>query len=204
MSRCTDFYVDFTEKKQYNHKWRRETMRTLKYVIMGLLNQTGMSGYDIAAQLNGALKEFWSANHSQIYPELKKLSDEGLVEYSVEISGSVLERKVYSLTDAGRKEFLDWLNREEPMMPTPKDVFRLRLFFANEMLPGSCTSLLKHELEQHRLRLANLKYMNERFDGVPEQTSPKFGDYLVLLGAIMREETSCAWLEKCLDIVNKK
>ncbi len=177
-------------------------MRTLKYVIMGLLNQTSMSGYDIAAQLNGALKEFWSANHSQIYPELKKLSDEGLVEYSVEISGSVLEKKVYSLTDAGRQEFLEWLNREEPMMPTPKDVFRLRIFFANEMLPGSCTSLLKHELEQHRLRLANLNYMKERFDDVPEQTSPKFGDYLVLLGAIMREEASCAWLEKCLDIVN--
>ena len=53
-------------------------VRTLKYVILGLLSQQSRSGYDLSQELSGALQEFWSANHSQIYPELKRLTEEGL------------------------------------------------------------------------------------------------------------------------------
>ena len=57
-------------------------MRTLKYAILGLLNQKKMTGYDLMKQFESALCEFWSAKHSQIYPELKKLTEEGCVAYS--------------------------------------------------------------------------------------------------------------------------
>ena len=95
-------------------------VRALKYAILGLLSQQSRSGYDLSQALSGALQEFWSANHSQIYPELKRLTEEGLVEYRVEISGTVLERKVYSLTPAGQTEFLTWLHGEEEIAPPPK------------------------------------------------------------------------------------
>ena len=48
-------------------------MRNLKYVILGLLTQKPMTGYEIKQKFEGALSEFWYANHSQIYPELKRL-----------------------------------------------------------------------------------------------------------------------------------
>ena len=54
-------------------------MRTLKYAILGLLNQKKMTGYDLMKQFESALCEFWSAKHSQIYPELKKLTEEALL-----------------------------------------------------------------------------------------------------------------------------
>ena len=53
-------------------------VRALKYAILGLLSQQSRSGYDLSQALSGALQEFWSANHSQIYPELKRLTEEGL------------------------------------------------------------------------------------------------------------------------------
>ena len=177
--------------------------RTLKYVILGLLNQQSRSGYDLSAELSGALKEFWSANHSQIYPELKRLTEEGLVEYRIEISGSVLERKVYSLTPAGKADFLEWLQREEDMIPTPKDIFRLRMFFSNEMEPERRLQLTRHELDQHVARLAQLKeMMSDRFPEIPENSSPQFGDCLVLSGAILREEAACAWLKQCIKMMS--
>lgn len=179
-------------------------VRTLKYVILGLLNQQSRSGYNLSTELGGALREFWSANHSQIYPELKRLTEEGLVSYKVEISGTVLERKVYSLTEAGKAEFLEWLHREEDMTPTPKDVFRLRMFFANEMDPDRRVHLTEHELQMHRDRLAHLKHQQEQFPAVPDENDPSFGDYLVLLGAVMREEAACAWLSRCLEIMGAK
>ena len=177
-------------------------VRTLKYVILGLLSQQSCSGYDLSQALSGALQEFWSANHSQIYPELKRLTEEGLVDYRVEISGSVLERKVYSLTEAGRADFLDWLHREEEIAAPPKDVFRLRLFFANEMDPGRRRELIARELEQHRERLTRLRDKRERFAGLPGPSSPALGDYLVLAGAVEREEAACRWLDWCLRVLD--
>ena len=46
-------------------------MRTLKYAILGMLMQKSMTGYELMQQFESALCEFWTANHSQIYPELK-------------------------------------------------------------------------------------------------------------------------------------
>lgn len=176
--------------------------RTLKYAILGLLNQNSMSGYDISAKLEGSLKEFWSANHSQIYPELKKLTEEGLVEFKIEITGSVLERKVYTLTAAGKEDFTRWLCTKADMIATPKDVFRLRMFFSNEIDDETCLGLVAHELEQHEARLVHLKDIEAGFHGIPDRNSDKFGDYLVLTGAIYREEAAIRWLKRCAEIVD--
>lgn len=65
-------------------------MRTLKYAILGMLMQKSMTGYELMQQFESALCEFWTANHSQIYPELKKLTEEGMVNFKVEISGNIM------------------------------------------------------------------------------------------------------------------
>ena len=66
-------------------------MRTLKYAILGLLSREDMTGYDIAKIFNAELANFWNAKHSQIYPELKRLTEEGLVTFHVVVAGDVLE-----------------------------------------------------------------------------------------------------------------
>ena len=79
-------------------------------------------------EFESALNEFWSAKHSQIYPELKKLADDGLVEYRVEIVGNVLEKKQYSITAKGREDFLPWMQKDVALPPTPKSEFLLQMF----------------------------------------------------------------------------
>ena len=74
-------------------------MGTLKYAILGLLNRNEMTGYELSKEFETTLFEFWNAKHSQIYPELKSLNAEGLIQYRVEITGNVLEKKVYTITD---------------------------------------------------------------------------------------------------------
>ena len=61
-------------------------MRTLKYAILGMLAQKPMTGYDLMQEFESTLNEFWSANHSQIYPELKKLTNEGSITYTMKQS----------------------------------------------------------------------------------------------------------------------
>ena len=174
-------------------------MRTLKFAILGLLNRRPMTGYDIGKEFNFQLAEFWSAKHSQIYSELKKLVDEQLIVFDIEISGDVLEKKVYKITEKGKKDFLKWLKKDEPMEQTPKNIFRLRMYFSNNLDSNTRIHLLNQQLEQHQDRLTFLHSQLKPYDSIPPVDSDAFGDYLVLNGAIIREESSIKWLKFCLD-----
>lgn len=175
-------------------------MRNLKYAILGLLNQQSMTGYELMKQFESALCEFWSAKHSQIYPELKRLTDEGCVKYEIIISGTQLEKKLYSITDTGRKDFMTWLEKDVEFKATPKDVFRLKIFFSSRLDPSLRLEHINSQLVKHQLRLAHLKSNQQKFKKIPDNCSDEFGDYLVLLGAIMREEMNCEWLKKCQEL----
>lgn len=68
-------------------------MRVLKYAILGLLDKGSLSGYDMTSYFKAEIGQFWSAKHSQIYPELKKLTDEGFIEFETVIQGAKLEKR---------------------------------------------------------------------------------------------------------------
>ncbi len=176
-------------------------MRTLKYAILGLLYDRTMTGYELMKEFGSALNEFWSAKHSQIYPELKKLTAEGLISYEIEISGTSLEKKAYSITESGKKDFLSWLSEDTEMEETPKSVFRLKLFYSSHLSREERIHMLESQLKKEQKRLDALRHNQLKFEGIPDQNTPAFGDYLVLKGAIMREESTCAWLEECLTLV---
>lgn len=175
-------------------------MGTLKYALLGLLNQKSLTGYDLMKEFETTVSEFWYAKHSQIYPELKKLTDDGLVEFKVETVGSAMQKKVYSITGKGREEFLDWMLEKCPLEHTPKSEFRLRVFFSSALEPQARLVLLQEQLEKYRGRLKHLQSNFEKFPQVPPQGSDAFGDYMVLMGAIMRDEYICNWLAKCIDL----
>lgn len=179
-------------------------MRTLKYAILGLLNQKSMTGYELMQQFESTLCEFWTAKHSQIYPELKKLTEEGMVEYEIEITGSVLEKKLYTITEAGRRDFMEWLVKEEPLEATPKEKSRLRIFFSNRMKPEERLLFLENLLKRHEERLEHLKENQKKFNGIPDNATDEFSDYLVLTGGVMREEMNCKWLKECICLCNRQ
>ena len=178
-------------------------MRTLKYAILGLLNQKEMTGYDLMKQFESTLCEFWSAKHSQIYPELKKLTEEGCVAYRQEASDNGLEKKLYHITEKGRTDFMSWLSSETPSQPTPKDISRLKIFFCSCLPPEERKFMLEEQVYRHTARLKHLQNNQQKFTQVPASDSDEFGDYLVLMGAIMREETTIEWLKKSLSLLNR-
>lgn len=173
-------------------------MRNLKYAILGLLIDTQMTGYDIAKEFSQALNEFWSAKHSQIYPELKKLEQEGLVSFKIEISGEILEKKVYTITEKGKTDFLSWMKKKSELSSTPKDIFRLKMYFAHNINKNELLVLIEDQKNKHQKRLDYLTLSFAQYNAIPKTGTPDFGDYLVLEGAVMREEMTIAWLNNCL------
>jgi PadR family transcriptional regulator AphA len=96
--------------------------------LLGLLSIGPMSGYDIRQLVPWSIGHFWSESYGQIYPALKRLAADCLVEKRTERQKGRPDRHVYSLTDAGRDELRQWLKL--PVTPAPpRDELLLKLFF---------------------------------------------------------------------------
>lgn len=176
-------------------------MRTLKYAILGLINRQPLTGYDLAKEFNRELVNFWYAEHSQIYPELKKLTDEGLISYETVIQGEKMEKKLYSITEAGRRDLLKWLIKEDPLGPTPKDIFKLKVYFADGLTREQLLAQFESQLAKRRKKLAFLEGFMAKHNVAQDcsnVTSPGFGDYVCLYGAILRETAYIDWLNHCI------
>lgn len=177
-------------------------MRELKYAILGLVKREPITGYDITKYCSGALSKFWDAKHSQIYPELKRLVDEGLVEYKVTIQGEKLEKKLYTITEAGNEELYNWLDTDEPLGPVPKDAFRLRLYFADSLSRMQLRALFKGQIEKLQQRVRTLELSMAELGGVPEMFTPDFAEYLLITGGIYRDKASIDWIKNCMELTN--
>ncbi len=90
---------------------------TLGYALLGLLAREPLSGYDIALIMKERIRYFWSAQHSQIYPELAKLEEDGLVAHEVEKTPGRPDKKVFAITRRGRGVLARWV--EEPFARSP-------------------------------------------------------------------------------------
>lgn len=182
-------------------------MRTLKYAILGLLMRAPATGYDIAKEFGDDLGCFWSAKHSQIYPELKRLTEEGLIRYQTVIQGEKLEKKLYEITDRGKEDFLQWLLQDPPLDPTPKDVFKLRSYYSRWLAEEDYLALLDRQIEK---RTYKYNFLHDRLDEKYHDCDPaalhgnERGDYFVLVGAVMREQTYLDWLRHCREVTRQR
>lgn len=97
------------------------------YAILGCLTVRPMSGYDVKRFLERPISHFWSESYGQIYPTLKRMEADGLVEGRDESEGE-RERRVYTITPAGRETLRDWLGRPSDP-PTIRSEPSLKIFF---------------------------------------------------------------------------
>lgn len=81
---------------------------SLRYGILGLLARQSLTGYDLTKHFDTTVGFFWSAKHSQIYPELANLTQEGLVTFEVVAQTSKPNKKVYTITAEGREALTAW------------------------------------------------------------------------------------------------
>lgn len=178
-------------------------MRLLKYAILGLINRAPITGYDIAKEFDRGLVNFWYATHSQIYPELHRLTKEGMITFEIDTKGDKLEKKRYLITESGKKDLKEWLEVCDELEPTPKDAFRLKLYYLNEIKKDT---VLNHLQDQLKKRMHKLKRLEENME-INKRESESYGklynnelgDYLVLCGAISREKNYIEWINFCVD-----
>ncbi len=112
----------------------RQPGNKTRFLILGLLSEEPLSGYEIKRIVDARFSHFWNESFGQIYPELARLEGEGLVEMEKKGSEGGKERKVFSITPAGLDALKSWLAK-----PVEKEIVRfeilLKLYFSNLLDP---------------------------------------------------------------------
>jgi DNA-binding PadR family transcriptional regulator len=103
----------------------------IKYSILGLLHYKNMHGYRIKEHIERNFGHMWSINFGQIYPNLKKMKEEGLILMTDVIQNGEKgpPRKLYSITEKGRGEFIKWLESSPEKAMILRDPFLMRFVF---------------------------------------------------------------------------
>src|SRR5215212_6552794 len=118
-----------------------EQLNATAYVILGMVRNEPRSGYEIKALVDNTTRFFWSASYGQIYPELKRLAEAGLITGSDVPTGS-RKRTVYEITADGEEELRVWL-RQEPETFEMRDEGLLKLFFADALPRDEAVEILR-------------------------------------------------------------
>jgi len=84
---------------------------SLPHAVLGLLAVAPGTGYDLTRRFEASLSHAWHASHSQIYPELARLQDRGLVH---EAGRGARGSRTWAITDEGRAELDRWLLEVQP------------------------------------------------------------------------------------------
>src|SRR5215207_4920156 len=79
---------------------------SLRHAVLGLLATEPSTGYELARKFDVSLANAWHASHSQIYPELARLEQAGMVEV---VGEGARRSRTYGVTAAGREELRRWL-----------------------------------------------------------------------------------------------
>ncbi|GAL14085.1 transcriptional regulator PadR family [Vibrio astriarenae] len=99
---------------------------SLPHVILTVLSTRDATGYDITKEFSSSIGYFWKASHQQVYRELNKMAQSGQVSCVLEPQEGKPDRKVYSITDAGRAALGVWF--EQPTAETTvRDEFCAKL-----------------------------------------------------------------------------
>jgi PadR family transcriptional regulator, regulatory protein AphA len=163
---------------------------SLRHAVLGLLATEPSTGYELARKFDVSLANAWHAGHSQIYPELARLEEAGMIEV---VGEGARRSRTFGITGAGREELRRWMLETEPNR-SQRNETAVRWFLVALLDPADRRAVLERELEHAEAYGAMLRDTAERIDaagGHPFRPTVELG---LRTTTVMRE-----WLREQLD-----
>ncbi|ARY90291.1 MULTISPECIES: PadR family transcriptional regulator [Lacticaseibacillus] len=133
-----------------------------KDVVLGLLNQRDMSGYEIKEVFETQLKFFFDGTFGMIYPILRKLEKDELIQKKHVVQDLKPNKNIYSITELGKKEFMTYLN-SKTVEETFKSDFLMRMYFGQDLDRDKVISFVEQEITRKKTNLSELTDNYERW-----------------------------------------
>ena len=172
----------------------------LKHGILGLLNYKEMTGYEIMETFRDSLNYFWDAKTSQIYRELQGLEHRGWVRKTVVFQSGKPDKNVYSITEAGQRELLQWLAGDDVGLRIKTPVL-MKVFFLGERSAEENICYFERVKSSCELFLKSLEtvpqYIDAYADAIGEKEKALYWQMTVEYGR-RRMQMQIEWALDCI------
>ena len=181
---------------------------SLDHILLGLVREP-CSGYDLKTVFDRSLSYFWPADQSQIYRTLKRLTAKRLLRVQIQASDKGPDRRVYSLTAAGRRQLRRWL-ASGPSFGDERFTYVAQLFFMAEQRDLNVTlRFVKQARDAFQERLQTFRRIDRewRADSAtypPIASDDGFHMHLTLRMGLHRTESAMKWCNETAQRIEER
>jgi DNA-binding PadR family transcriptional regulator len=172
---------------------RRTSVTLADLVVLSMLCERPMHGYELWAELARRQVEKWaSISRPQVYYSLRKLADaRHVLSGGADDQSLGPERRVFRPSESGRRLLADSLARAQWATQRPPDPFSTWLVLAWQARPRDVAAQLTR-----RRRFVERQLAEDRaaLEAVISETSPSSDAAMVVRLSIRQFETELAWL----------
>lgn len=167
-------------------------------ILVSLCEQSG-SGYELSRRFDRSIGFFWSATHQQIYRTLRTMEADGWVSATVVAQHGRPDKKVYTVSDAGRTELARWIGA--PLGGGGRGGALNELAVKLRGAVHGDSAALHRQIVALRAERAELLTLYRGFEQNQFAEPAALRDsalhqYLVLRGGIRTEEGTIDWLDE--------
>ncbi|MFJ7065839.1 PadR family transcriptional regulator [Streptomyces sp. NPDC101115] len=181
---------------------------SLKHAVLAALLEGEASGYDLAKLFDVSVANFWAATPQQLYRELDRLSEAGLITARVVQQERRPNKRMFTLTESGLADLVAYT--AHPPKPTAvRDELLVQVQACDAGDTAAVRAHVRERMEAARGKLARYERLRERMlDGRDEDTylreADRVGPFLTLLRGMAFEEENVRWSERALAVLAER
>ncbi|MQY26357.1 PadR family transcriptional regulator [Nocardia aurantia] len=171
----------------------------LEHALLVSLSERAGSGYELARRFDRSIGFFWSATHQQIYRVLKRMADLGWVDGEAVAQSGRPDKKVYSVSPAGRAELARWIAEPSEDLGPLRSELGVKIRGAAHGDRVALRAEVARHRESHAQRLEVYRLIEKRdFSDPASLSGTALHQYLVLRGGVRVEAGFVEWCDEVL------
>ncbi len=177
---------------------------SLKHATLIALMDKEATGYEIAKWFDEGLGYFWRASHQQIYLELSKMNNLGLVSFKEQAQSGKPTKKIYKVTRKGKADLVDWMV-QATARPVYKDALLMKVFAGHLISPELLLLEIKRHRDSYLESKARLEEINSTiFNDVENLPIETQFMHLTLRNGVLQTDAFLKWTDEVIPFLKKQ
>lgn len=171
---------------------RRATPLSMEYVILALLDEVHMHGYELHQRINQlpGISKIWNIKQALFYSKLERLEESGYIEQAhLQKEEGSPARVVFQLTDQGRESLLEWISTPVRKARDIRQIFLGKLIIARRFGQAQALDLIQKQ------RQICQGWYDHLVSDLPVVNAQAMDDLIVHSYRLYRDRASLHWLD---------
>jgi DNA-binding PadR family transcriptional regulator len=181
---------------------------SLRDAVLAALLEAEASGYDLAKSFDASVANFWMATPQQLYRELDRLAEQGLIQARIVHQERRPNKRMYSLTEAGH-EAIHQFTAKAPKPGVIRDELMVKVSASDAGNAPAVRDFIVERLhwstaKSQRYERFRTRLLGGRTEDEYLAQAERVGPYLTLLRGIAFEQENIRWAEHALAVIDRR